>query len=115
MKKYLFVVLAMLLVVTAVYAQDAYKYSGAKTADAIISNTPGRLSGLIIIADGTNACKVSLHDSLTNAGAKVVADFTVAAGEITGGVMFPIPIGFSTALFADVTVTGTCTFGVYYN
>lgn len=116
MKKYiwLMVMVAFLMVPVLSIAEDTYKYSGAKTADAIISTVPGRFMGLIVIADGTTACSVSIHDSLTNAGAKIVPTFTVAAGEKTGGGLWPFPIGVNTAIYADMGTTGTCEYEVYY-
>ena len=116
MKKYiwLMVLVGLLMIPVLSIAEDSYKYSGAKTADAIISNTPGRFRGLIVIADGTTGCSVSIHDSLTNAGAKIVPTFTVAAGEKTGGGLWPFPVSVNTAIFADMTTTGTCEYEVYY-
>lgn len=117
MKKYL--VIALLLAATVIcsplFAEDAYKYSGIKTADAIIANGPGVFRGLIITPDGTNSCVVALHDSLDNSGAKIVPDFTVAAGESnSAGGLWPFPVSFSTALYADMTSSG-CKYEVYGN
>ena len=115
MKKYIVALLVVLVMASFVCAEDAYKYSGIKTADAIIAKGPGVFRGLIITPDGTNSCVVALHDSLDNSGAKVVPDFTVGAGVTdSAGGLWPFSVSFNTALYADMTSSG-CKFEVYGN
>lgn len=116
MKKCLwFAVVTMLLMVGVAYAEDAYKYSGIKTANAIIAKGPGVFRGLIITPDGTNSCVVAIHDSIDNSGPKITPDFTVEAGETnSAGVAWPFSISFNTALYADMTSSG-CKYEVYGN
>lgn len=118
MKKTILLVIALVLLCCSVsFAIDGFNtWSPAKTADAVIVARPAHLLGIVITADGTNACKVDLYNNATtNSGDKV--SYNVAAGEAgTAGFLDTDGAYFNLGIYADVTIggAGTCTFNVKY-
>lgn len=54
--------------------------SGLKTSDVAIMAMPGRLMGLQVIGDGTNAATAILYDNASAASGTVLAKVIVDAG-----------------------------------
>lgn len=107
MLRVMLVALSILLVSSAL----AGKPSGPLTEDALIYRGATTLVDVIITADGTNACSVVIRDGINNDATAISGAFTVAAGEILGGVVglsWPVSVG----LYADLTTAGTCTYVV---
>lgn len=91
--------------------------SGRKTADAAIMAAPGRLMGLILENDGTNACSVILYDNATAASGTVLAKMAFSAsavGVLTAPACIPVDgVVCQNGIYADVTGTGAA-YEVYY-
>ena len=88
--------------------------SSLLSADAAVYARPCRLMGLQVLADGTNAATVQLHDNASAASgttvAKVVVDATLTTDYATippGGVVC------NNGIYANVTGTGA-EFIVYF-
>lgn len=91
MRRFTAIAFVLLVVIFAVQAQAQVCFpSGNKTADAALYTGRGTLCSIVITTDGTNDCSVILYDN------------TAASG------------GFSTGLYADMTVGGggSCTYNV---
>lgn len=83
--------------------------SGLKTADAVIADSPARLHGVKLLADGTNAATLTIYDNASAASGKVLAKISVKAGDVTETAHGNIPEGGVHALngiYADVSGTG---------
>ena len=93
----------------------AVKSSGLLTADKAIVTTAGYLNGMMVNADGTNACTLMLSDNASGSAGTVLWKFEIPAGDAaTVGVVFPAPVKFESGIYADVTTTGTCSFIILY-
>ena len=114
MKKWIFAVLALILL-----ASPAWANSIGNTADAAVTTGPGYLKGLIVHTDATNACTVSVYDNTAASGTKLFSTWTVttSATDRTQALSFDdkeVPYG--TGIYVDITVGGggTCTYDVYF-
>jgi len=117
MKKILLVIALVLLCCSVSFAIDGFNtWSPQKSADAVIVARPAYLLGIIITADGTNACKVDLYNNATtNSGDKL--SYNVSAGVADSSGFIDNEGGFfNLGIYADVTIggAGTCTFNVKY-
>lgn len=118
MKKTILLVIALVLLCCGVsFAIDGFNtWSPAKTADAVIIARPAYLMGILITPDGTNACKVDLHNHASAAAGDYLS-FNVAAGEAgTTGFLDNDGGYYNQGIYANVTIGGggSCTFSVKY-
>lgn len=90
--------------------------SGLKSADTAILVGPGKLRGLQVLADGTNAATVVIYDNPSAASGTILAKVTVDATltEASAGGIPSEGVWALTGLYADVTGTGA-EFIVYYD
>lgn len=75
------------------------------TADTLIWTGRGLLTGVSVLADGTNAATVVIYDGLTATGkvlAKVIVDATTTESHID----FSRPVVAEIGIFADIAGTG---------
>lgn len=79
--------------------------SGLKTSDAAIMARPGRLLGVELIGDGTNACNVIIYDHASAASGKVLAKLALPASGICY-VDAQCDVVCNNGIYADVTGTG---------
>lgn len=91
--------------------------SDRRTADAAILNAPGRLRGLILEGDGTNAASVILYDNASAASGTILAKLALKA--VSGDLILDMNIQDSgivalNGIYADVTGTGAA-YIVYYD
>jgi hypothetical protein len=86
--------------------------SGKKTADAIITSNPSKLTGVLIITDGTNDAKVVLHNGDDGTG-PILFEGTVKGAGMFGGATWEIPVAADQGIYADVTGTNAA-YIVYY-
>jgi len=80
--------------------------SGLKSADAAIMAQPGKLTSLMVCADGTNAATVVLYDNASAASGTVIAKIIVDAGATQESFSVDFPIDCLNGIYADVTGTG---------
>lgn len=81
--------------------------SDVRSADAAIMLIPGKLRGIQVIADGTNAASVILYDSASAASGRVLARVDVDAGLVYQDAHIPDEgILCANGIYADVTGTG---------
>lgn len=85
-------------------------------ADTAVMAGAGRLMGVILEGDGTNAASVILYDNASAASGLILAKIALKAssGDLTISPTFPTGgIACNNGIFADVTGTGAA-FTVYY-
>jgi len=81
--------------------------SGLKSADAAILDAPGRLLGVQVIGDGTNAATVLIYDNASAASGTVLAKLIVDAGLTYVDMNVPVEgIVCNNGIYADVSGTG---------
>jgi hypothetical protein len=81
------------------------KSSGLKTASAAIVTGPGKLRGVMVEADGTNAATVVIYDALSATGtelAKVIVDATLTYDQM----IFESGISADTGIYLSIAGTG---------
>jgi hypothetical protein len=109
------IVLAILLAWMPAQAQQGWKYSGSKSADALIWVGPGTFGGIAIATDGTNAVTVSIYDVATaTTGALIVPTFVVPTSSVDRVRSFFWPIHFENGIYVDVTCAGTVGYEIYF-
>lgn len=84
--------------------------SGLKSADAAILARPGRLMGLHLLGNGTDACSVVLYDNASAASGKELAKLALktSAGDLTLSAIIPDGgIVCNNGIYADLTDAGT--------
>lgn len=84
--------------------------SGLKSSSAVISALPGRLTGLQVQTDGTNAATVTIYDSASAASGLVLAKFSVLGASLAGDAHLPEGgIVANQGIYASISGTGaTC-------
>lgn len=89
--------------------------SGLVSASAVISAYPGRLRGLSVGADGTNAATVILYDNASAASGTVLAKVVVDATTTHDEVHIPDDgVVVNNGIYASISGTGAeCV--VYYD
>lgn len=81
--------------------------SGLKSADAEILVGPGKLRGVQLLGDGTNAASVIIYDNKSAASGTVLAKISLDAGLTEASPLIPdAGIWAQNGLYADVTGTG---------
>lgn len=80
--------------------------SGLKSADTAIMTQPGKLTSLIVCADGTNAATAVLYDNASAASGTVLAKVIVDAGATQEHVSFDYPIDCLQGIYLDISGTG---------
>lgn len=81
--------------------------SGLKNADAAIQAGAGRLRGVSLIGDGTNAASIVIYDNATAASGKALAKLSLKAGETYVSAVIPEEgVCVNAGIYADVTGTG---------
>jgi hypothetical protein len=89
--------------------------SGLRSADAAILARSGRLLGVQLISDNTNAATVVLYDHASAASGTEIAKLTLKAGESSRDCTLPAEgIDCLNGIYADVTGTGAA-YIVYYS
>ena len=115
--KIIVAIIALLALFTVCYSAELYP-SAEKTADALIKTGSGTYGGMIVITDATNACTVKVYDNTAASGTAILPTMTCPGDSSTSGVntcvLSNINLGFSTGLYADMTVGGggSCTYNV---
>lgn len=88
-----------------------------KTESAALVATGGKLYGLMVATDGTNAVTVDLYDNASAAsGASLCPTFVVTSSATDRVQYFPFPgVRFKNGVYASVTLgAGSCSFMAYY-
>lgn len=80
--------------------------SGLKSADAAIMAAPGKLRGLQVIADGTNAATVIIYDHASAASGTVLCKVVVDAGATYEVAMPDGGIVVNNGIYLDIGGTG---------
>lgn len=81
--------------------------SGLKTADTAILAGPGRLLGVQLIADLTNACTVVIYDNATAASGLVLCKLSIpATGAFVDALLPAEGVVVNNGIYADVAGTG---------
>lgn len=80
--------------------------SGLKSADAAIMAMPGKLCGVILLADGTNAASLVLYDDAAGATGTVLAKLSVDATATESNIQLPISVVANKGIYANVEGTG---------
>lgn len=81
--------------------------SGLKSADAAISTISGRLLGLYLIADGTNAATLTVYDNASAASGTVLCKISIPAGQTYNDSHLPGEgVVVNNGIYADVSGTG---------
>lgn len=81
--------------------------SGLKSTDSAIMAMPGRLLGVELIGDGTNACTVVLYDHASAASGTALVKLSLAAGGTFQDAHLPGEgLVCNNGIYADVTGTG---------
>jgi hypothetical protein len=89
--------------------------SGLRTSDGIISNAPGRLHGICVGANGTDAATVIIYDNASAATGTVLAKVIVDATATHENIVLPEQgVEALNGLYLDIGGTGAeCV--VYYS
>jgi hypothetical protein len=111
------VAMAVLLICATAYAQSFINSSGSKTATATIFGDAGKLHGIVVSTDGTNAQTVDIYDNTTNSGTKLIPTWivTTSATDRTQSISFYPPVNFSTGCYVVVSGSGAMSYVVYYS
>ena len=110
------VIVTMMVFAGQVFAvevdEKGWEYSGSKTADAEITGYPIVIKQLFVETDGTNNCKVALHDGTSNSASTAVPPLTCIA--TAGGCTTRLNVKVD-KLYADMTVSaGSCTYEIHF-
>jgi hypothetical protein len=114
MKK-IFIVLAILLMATAVFAADLK--SVGNTADAAITTGSGYLKGIIISTDSANSVTFAVYDNTAASGSKLFSTLTVTtstANRVTTLSFDGHECPYSTGIYVDITTAGSVSYDVYF-
>lgn len=119
MKKYI-LIFASIVVLFAVNAigqvsvqEDWNRYSGDKTADALIYEKKAVIKQIFIYTDGTS-CSVALYDN-TSASGDIAFPALPCIGT-NGGCTTSMNVFVGKGIYADMTLVGgtTCTYNVHF-
>lgn len=81
--------------------------SNLQTASAAISANPGRLMGLIVTGDGTNAATVTVYDNASAASGLILAKVILEAGLTSQElVVGEAGIAVNNGIYASLSGTG---------
>ena len=110
MKRYLvFLIMATILFLAVPgWAQEEANSSGLKTSSGIITTDAAKLTGALIITDGTHDGTLIVYSTLSDAG-QVLFKGTVKGAAMFGGATWEIPIVDSNGaggLYATISGTG---------
>jgi len=107
MKK-LAIILSILLITATAFGAgfQGAKTSGEKTADAAITTSPGYITAIYVISDGSNNPKIIVYDNATAASGTVLIEMTVVASDNYGGRSWVFPAEFFNGIYVDVSGTG---------
>lgn len=87
--------------------------SDLQTADAIVFAKPCKLHAVTLIANGTDAGTIVLHDNASAASGTTVAKIALPASAVaTNTITFPEPIVCRNGIYGNVT---TANYIVYYS
>lgn len=87
--------------------------SDLQTADAVVYAKPCKLHGVTLIANGTDAAIIQLHDNSSAASGTTVAKISLPASVVdTVSITFPEPIICKNGIYGNVT---TANYIVYYS
>jgi len=92
---------------------QVYKSSDRQSDNTNITTNPGYFGGIIIETDGSTDVVVNIYDSTDTSGTQLIPQITVTGSDHYGGVIFPKPIPFVTALRVEASGTGNG-YVVYY-
>jgi anti-sigma-K factor RskA len=112
----LWVAMAALLVCATAYAQSFVNGSGSKSASALILDGTGKLHGIVVTTDGTNAQTVDIYDNTSATGTKLIPTWvvTTSSTDRTQSIGFYPPVNFNTGCYVNVSGSGTVGYVVYY-
>lgn len=90
--------------------------SGRRTSSAVVSAAPGRLHGLIVETDGTNAATITVYDnSAASASGNIVGRLIVAGADRNANFVLPEQgVEAQNGLYLEVTGTGAAAI-VYFS
>src|SRR4051812_20404840 len=80
--------------------------SGLKSADAAILAAPGKLRGVTVLTDGTNAATLIIYDNKSAASGTVLEKLIVAGADRCMKVVFDAGVVANAGIYADVSGTG---------
>lgn len=80
-------------------------FSGPLTTDTTFGRST-QVSGVVVLADGSNSATVSLRNGTTDSGT-IIVTITVAAGSYVSGVTLPLPVDCPDGLYVDVGANTT--------
>jgi hypothetical protein len=93
--------------------RNAISSSGRKTSSAVISALPGRLHGIVVETDGTNAATVIVYDNASTAAGAELGRLIVAGATRNGVLMLPTQ-GVEAANGVYVAISGTGAGAIVY-
>jgi hypothetical protein len=84
------------------------KSSGALTSSTLLKTGPGLLSGVIVVANGTNEATITIYDNTSAAGTKIF-EAQITTPKATP-FPFPIPVNFKIGAYVAISGTGAGAF-----
>jgi hypothetical protein len=116
MKYIIAIMLALAVMVSgisvAAQTTTTCKSSGLKTSSAVVRAAPGKLCGVEIVTNGTNAATIIVYDHASSASGTVLFKGTVAGTDNYGGATFGFPVRAASGLY--ISVSGTEAAGIVY-
>jgi hypothetical protein len=111
------VAMAVLLVCATAYAQQFINSSDQKTSSALILLGKGKMHGIIVSTDATNAQTFDAYDAVSATGVRLIPTWTVttSATDRTQSISFYPPVNFETGLYINQSGSGTGKYVVYYS
>lgn len=85
---------------------NSSKSSGAKIADGVILDQPGKLTSVILTGDGTNAATLLVYDNASAASGTLLASLSVDAGLVYESFCPHFPIDALNGIYIDIGGTG---------
>ena len=114
MKKIALVV-AILFMFGAAYAETIWPQKKAGTASAAIVAGKGRFGGIVVATDGTNSVTVDVRDATgAGAGDKLIPTTVITSSATDRIRAISVPQVFTTGIYVTITTSGTCEYIVYY-
>ena len=92
---------------------DSCVSSGLKNVSAPLLKSPGRITGILLITDGSNDASITIHDSDKLAEGTILFKGTISGPSNFGGATFEIPVRAKRGIYARLEGTGA-SYVIYY-
>lgn len=108
-------VVAVLIGMAGIGYADDCRATAEKTASAAIVTGAGKLCGVMIATDGTNAVTLNIYDNTAASGTKLIPTRVIPTSSTSRGwsVGFNPAIPFKTGLYISVSTAGTVSYVPY--